>query len=140
MADEFGIEKSLQFTTEDVPDTPVTFTIDGEYFNVSPWLTGQKFLKYSRMMSEGGLQATVLVDEFFRDVMDTAEYERFNKFSDDPGSRVTTKLLGDVFLSLFARYAAGPGEQDRPTSPLSPSSPGPGGTEDSSTENSSSPA
>lgn len=132
--DQYGIEKSLQFRTEDVPDSPISFSIDDEHFAVYPWLTGIKFLKYSRMMNEGGLQATILVDEFFRDVMEPPEYERFTKFLDNPSARVTTKLLADIFLSLFARYSAGPQEQDRPTSPPSPSSPGLGGTEDTSKE------
>lgn len=136
--ERYGIEKDLQFVTEDVPTDNIPFAIDGEQFHVLPWLTGIKFLKYSRMMNEGGLQATVLVDEFFRDVMEPSEYERFTKFLDDPGRRVTTKLLADIFLSLFARYSTGPSAQDRPTSPLRPSSPGRPETEDGSKENSSS--
>lgn len=133
-----GIEEPLQFVTEEVPESPIGFSIDGDSFTVKPWLTGLKFLKYARMMQEGGLKATVLVDEFFRDVMEPTEYERFVKHIDDENRRVTTTLLADIFLALFSRYSAGPEATDRPTQPPKPSSLGRDGTEDGSKESSSS--
>lgn len=136
------VEDALKFLPDTVPTEPVYFQMGegdaAESFQAAAWLPGPKFLRYSRMMHEGGLQSTILVDDFFRDVMDSAEYERFMKYCDDLSHGVTTSRLADIFLTLFARYSAGPNEATRPTQPPAPSSSGPGGTADTSTENSSS--
>lgn len=134
-----SVEPALSFTTTDVPTEPIPFAIDGEIFEARSWMTGLQFLRYSRMMSSGGLDAVVLVDEFFRDAMETSEYERFTKFIEDPGRRVTQELLSNIFLGLFARYSTGKAEADRPTSPPRASSPGREETEDGSKESASSP-
>lgn len=132
-------EPNLQFTTDEVPTEPVSFGLpDGEQFYVAPWITGTKFLKYSRMMKEGGLEAVLLVDEFFRDVMEPAEYERFIKWADEPANKVTQSKLGDWFLQLFSYYST-LSESDRPTQPPRQSSSGRELTEDTSKESSSSP-
>src|SRR3990167_7636297 len=104
------VEPALKFTTEDTPTDPVVFDIDGEHFTCRPWMTGASFLSYSRLVSQGGLIATGTVEGFFADVMEDDEHKRFRKFIEDPSRRVTTKLLGDLFLGLFARYGAGPEE------------------------------
>jgi len=119
MPDE--VEKALQFTTDDVPDDPVSFTIDGERFDCLPLMTGAAFIRYSRLLAKGGMIATGAVEDFFSEVMDPEEHKRFRKFIEDPGRRITTNKLGDIFLGLFGRYAAGPAERSRPTEPPKPS-------------------
>lgn len=131
-------ESRLDMTTEDVPTEPVDFGVeDGERFLAVPWITGTKFLKYSRMMKNGGLDAVLLVDDFFRDVMEPAEHERFWKYADDPANKVTNQTLGDWFLKLFSYYSS-LNSADRPTQPSRPSSSGREQTPDTSTESSSS--
>lgn len=113
-------EPALTFATEDVPLDPIAFTIDGETFYARAWMTGAQFLRYSKMLNQGGLITTVMVDDFFAESLDAAEHERFRKFIEDPDRRVTTKLLADIFNALFARYAAGGQEESRPTEPSKP--------------------
>lgn len=133
-------EAALSFTTADVPTEPVTFTIDGETFHCKPWLTGAAFMKYSKMMSQGGLVSVLMVDEFFSEAMEKAEHEHFRKFIEDPDRRVTTNLLADIFLSVFSRYVAGPEEESRPTKPPRRSRSGRGSTKGGSKASASSQA
>ena len=132
------VEPSLDFKTADVPADPFPFSIDGEQFYVRPWITGAQFLRYSRMIDAGGLKVTILVDDFFHDVMEEAEYDRFTKFIEDPGRRITSNILADIFLALFARYSTGANEANRPTQPPRPSSSGREDTEAGSKESASS--
>ena len=113
-------EPELQFTTADIPEESIEFSIDGESFHAHSWMTGMQFLRYSRQLTSGGLASAVLVEDFFRESMNPDEYERFIKFCEDPARRVTTSVLGQIFEMLFARYAAGPKESDRPTEPPKP--------------------
>lgn len=119
-----GIESSLHFRTEDPPDEPVLFNVDGETFTAVSWLPGPSFLKYSRLMSQGGVVSTGAIEDFFNEILPKDEAERFWKYVSDPAHRITAGILGEMFLSLFARYASGPEERSRPTKPSARSSRG----------------
>lgn len=117
-----SVEVELQFATTDVPNESLHFSIDGEMFLARPWMTGIAFLRYAKQMTKGGLESAAMIDDFFRDSLDDAEYERFIKFCEDPSRNVTTTTLASIFEVLFARYAAGPTTEPttRPTEPSQP--------------------
>lgn len=134
------IEPALDFKTSDLPSDPVVFAVDGETFYCNSWIPGMMYLDYVRLMTKGGLISTGAVEDFFKVIMAPDEHKRFRKFVDDPDRRVDISLLGEIFWRLWERYSAGPGEQDRPTKPSSPSRSGRTKTAGGSKANSSSKA
>jgi len=134
-------EEMLTFTAPSPPTDPVTFSINSETFIGIPFLPGSRFLHFSRVFdtATAGLVSTLLVEEFFNEILDAPERERFWKFCNEPSSGITATLLSEMFLSLFARYSSGPEERSRPTEPPRPSQSGRSKTRASSKESGSSP-
>lgn len=113
---------SLTFTTSSLPAEPKTITIDGESFDCLPWLPGGVFLHFSRIMAKGSpIESTVLLNDFFAEVMEPAEHERFLKYIADPSRRVDSKLLGNIFTALWINYQITPDTvEPGPTEPPTP--------------------
>lgn len=103
---------ALQFHSAPPSTEPVFFTIDDQRFNCKPSPGGGfKMLRMNRQLAEGGVIALDAVFDFFRSVMEPAEYTRFEEFVDSPDREISTELLGNIFSALWERYA------NRPTQP-----------------------
>jgi hypothetical protein len=134
------VDDKLQFTTVAPPDDPVTFSIDSETFTGRSALPGHVYLSISRKLTDGaGIVRTGIIEDFFALIMEEEEHARFRTFIEAPDRYVSAELLGEIFLSLFTRYATGPQESPtRPTKPPKPSRSGRAKTQTGSKDNSSS--
>lgn len=114
---------------------PLDFTINEEKFVCLPSVKGSllpDLWGYIEGDDAGAVKRDAVM-EFFAEVMEGPEFERFTKFVEDVDNIVHAQLLLEITMDLLAEYGG------RPTRRSSLSQPGPSNTGPGSNRGSSSP-
>lgn len=101
----------------EVEPTVPSITIQGETFHARQSLNGARILHYGAALGRGGIRLYAAIEDFFAEVFDPEEHERFRAFIESDSRDVTVQELGDAFDKGLANYMSG---NARPTPPPTP--------------------
>jgi hypothetical protein len=98
---------------------PLSFSLVGETFKVTPAIQGHVLLNFVADASgdDGGAAAKAL-DQFFEKVMETEEFKRFKAHLENPRIIIDMEKLGEIAGWLVEEYTT------RPTQPPTSSADG----------------
>jgi hypothetical protein len=115
-------KRHKSFEVKNIEDSePLTFDLGGEEFACHPEVQGKMILDIIKAAADEddpdqrGMMMAVGVLDFFKKVMDAAEYERFSALMEDPKRIVSMDTLSEIMSWLIEEYT------DRPTKPSSDS-------------------
>jgi hypothetical protein len=91
---------------------PLYFTLSKQRFDLKPAIQGSVLLKFVAAggSDDGGAAAAALYD-FFKECMETPEYDRFTALLNDPKKIFNMEKIGEIAGWMVEEYAA------RPTKP-----------------------
>lgn len=110
-------EKVGTYSSKRVNGTkPKSFDLDDETFVCKPSMRGWTYLDYSaRVASADASDQVRAILEFFTEVMETEEFDRFYEFVNSPDRLVEAAQLIKICTDLIGAYGG-----RRPTKPSAP--------------------
>jgi hypothetical protein len=102
--------KDFGSPNEGLKTEPLVFKLYGEEFSCIPVLPGKTLLEFAEASdSENGSESAKAIISFFRKVLVSESWERFEILAEDPNRIVTVETLADIIGWIVEAYA------DRPT-------------------------
>ena len=96
-------------------DEPITFTLYGETFRCRPALQGRVLIKFiAESTDEDPSAGARALLKFFKEVIVTSDYERFENLTEGESTIVPMEVLSEIMEWMVEQYTARPTQQQPP--------------------------